>query len=130
VLAEKNLPYVAASAIPLSDRTSAPRPLTVPEIKDYVQLYGDGAANAIKAGFDGVEIHGANGYIVDQFLQTVTNDRTDEYGGSIENRIRFASEVVDAVVAAVGPERAAIRLSPWSVYQGLSGLHSASSSSF
>ena len=65
-----------------------------------------------------VEIHAANGYLVDTFLQDVTNDRTDEYGGSLENRIRFADEVVDAVVKAVGQERASLRLSPWNVWQG------------
>ncbi|KAI0032139.1 hypothetical protein K488DRAFT_70890 [Vararia minispora EC-137] len=117
LLAEKNLPYVSASDIKFKDSDVAPRPLTIPEIKEYVQLYGTAAANAIKAGFDGVEIHGANGYLIDQFIQTNTNTRTDEYGGSIENRIRFADEVVDAVVAAVGEERSAIRLSPWGVYQ-------------
>ena len=72
----------------------------------------------MKAGFDGVEIHGANGYLVDQFLQDVSNKRTDEYGGSIPNRARFALEVIDAIVAAVGPKKTAIRLSPWSRYQG------------
>ena len=73
---------------------------------------------AMKAGFDRVEIHGANGYLVDQFLQDVSNKRTDEYGGSIPNRARFALEVIDAIVAAVGPKKTAIRLSPWSRYQG------------
>ena len=80
--------------------------------------YADAAKNAIKAGFDGVEIHGANGYLVDQFLQTVSNKRTDEYGGPVENRARFALEVVDAIVAAVGANKTAIRLSPWSRFQG------------
>ena len=65
-----------------------------------------------------VEIHAANGYLVDTFLQDTTNDRTDEYGGSLENRIRFADEVVDAVVKAVSQERTSIRLSPWNVWQG------------
>ena len=89
------------------------------EIKQYVRWYGTAAHNAVNlAGFDGVEIHGANGYLVDQFLQDVSNERTDEYGGSIENRIRLADEVVDSVVEAVGQERSAIRLSPWNVYQG------------
>jgi 2,4-dienoyl-CoA reductase-like NADH-dependent reductase (Old Yellow Enzyme family) len=63
------------------------------------QDFAKAAANAIEAGFDGVEIHGANGYLVDQFLQTCSNDRTDEYGGSVENRYRFAGEVTDAIVA-------------------------------
>lgn len=72
------------------------------------------------AGFDGVEIHGANGYLVDQFLQDVTNKRTDAYGGSIENRAKFGLEVVDAVVKAVGESKTSIRLSPWSKYNGKS----------
>ncbi len=91
----------------------------VPEINEYVEWYGKAAFNAVYgAGFDGVEIHGANGYLVDQFLQDVSNERTDEYGGSIENRIRFALEVVDAVVKAVGAKKSAIRLSPWSEFLG------------
>ena len=90
------------------------------EIKDYIRLFGEAAANAVhKAGFDGVEVHGATGYLVDQFLQDVSNTRTDAYGGSIENRARFALEVVDAVAAAVGETKAAIRLSPWSMYQDM-----------
>ena len=90
------------------------------EIKQYAQWYATAAKNAVQgAGFDGVEVHGANGYLVDQFLQDNTNQRTDEYGGSIENRARFALEVVDAVVAAVGETKAAIRLSPWSLFQDM-----------
>jgi NADPH2 dehydrogenase len=73
----------------------------------------------VEAGFDGVEIHGANGYLVDQFLQDRSNARGDEYGGSVENRSRFAVEVVKAVVEAVGAERTAVRLSPWSRWQGM-----------
>ena len=90
------------------------------EIKQYVGWYARGARNAIAAGFDGVEVHGGNGYLVDQFIQDVSNARTDEYGGSVENRTRFALEIMDAVVAEVGPERAAIRLSPWTTWQGIS----------
>ena len=67
---------------------------------------------------DGVELHAANGYLIDQFLQDMSNTRTDAYGGSLENRARFALEIMDAVVAAVGPERAALRLSPWTSWQG------------
>ena len=89
-------------------------------MKEYVQYYAQAAANAVhKAGFDGVEIHGANGYLVDQFLQDNSNNRTDEYGGSIENQSRFALEIIDAISKAVGTERkVAIRLSPWESYQG------------
>lgn len=88
------------------------------EIKEYVEWYAGAAKNAVKAGFDGVEVHGAGGYLIDQFLQDLSNKRTDEYGGSIENRARFALEVMDAVVAAVGAKRSAIRFSPWQTYQG------------
>ncbi len=90
------------------------------EIKQYVRWHATAAKNAVEgAGFDGVEVHGANGYLVDQFLQDVSNKRTDEYGGSIENRARFAFEVMDAIVEAVGETKAAIRLSPWSLYQDM-----------
>ena len=89
------------------------------EIKEYVQLHATAAENAVlKAGFDGVEIHAANGYLPDQFLQTNSNTRTDEYGGSIENRVRFVLEIADAVVKAVGANKVGIRLSPWATYQG------------
>ena len=74
--------------------------------------------NLVSAGFDGVEIHGANGYLVDQFIQDVSNKRTDEYGGSIEKRARFALEVIDAIVAKIGAEKTGIRLSPWNTFQG------------
>lgn len=89
-----------------------PHALTPPEIGTIVQAYAGGAANAIDAGFDGVEIHGANGYLIDQFLRNGTNKRTDEYGGSIENRSRFLLEVLAAVTAAVGAEKTGLRLSP------------------
>lgn len=84
-----------------------------------MQLYGQATANAVhRAGFDGIELHGANGYLINQFLHDVTNNRTDEYGGSIENRARFALEVIDACVKAVGAKRVSIRLSPWEFYNG------------
>jgi NADPH2 dehydrogenase len=76
------------------------------------------ARNAVRAGFDGIEIHGANGYLVDQFLQDVTNQRTDEYGGSVENRCRFALQALQACVDGIGAEKTAIRLSPWGQAQG------------
>ncbi|KAI0373004.1 FMN-linked oxidoreductase [Pilatotrama ljubarskyi] len=117
---DPSFPYIAPSAIPLKDRKDVPRPLTITEIKEYVALFARAASNAVyDAGFDGVEIHGANGYLVDQFLQDVSNVRTDEYGGTIENRCRFALEVVAAVSEAVGPHRTALRISPWSVYQDM-----------
>ncbi|CAK5267992.1 unnamed protein product [Mycena citricolor] len=115
-------PYVSASDIPLSDRPAdeiKPRPLTKAEISEYVRLFARAAVNAVeKAGFDGVELHGANGYLIDQFLQDVSNARSDEYGGSVKNRARFALEIMDAVVAAVGQKKSAIRLSPWNVFNG------------
>ncbi len=95
-----------------------PRPLAVNEIPRVVGDFTHAAANAIRAGFDGVEIHGANGYLIDQFLRDNTNDRTDAYGGGPENRIRFMTEVVDAVIAEVGAARTAIRLSPNGDSQG------------
>lgn len=89
-----------------------PRALTVEEIAHVVQQYKHGAQNAKEAGFDGVEVHGANGYLIDQFLQDGTNQRTDEYGGSLENRVRFLDEVTTAVVEVWGEERVGVRLSP------------------
>ncbi|KAG6907361.1 hypothetical protein DXG01_009214 [Tephrocybe rancida] len=112
-------PFVSASDVPEAGKL-APRPLSVDEIKEYTSYYARAAQNAVhQAGFDGVEVHGANGYLIDQFLQDVSNRRTDAYGGSVEGRSRFALEVVDAVVRAVGPERTAIRLSPWSQFQDM-----------
>jgi N-ethylmaleimide reductase len=89
-----------------------PHPLTVEEIKATVADYRQAALNAIAAGFDGVEVHGANGYLIDQFLQTTSNKRTDNYGGTIENRVRFLNDVLDAVVSAVPANRVGVRLSP------------------
>ncbi|KAG2745553.1 NADH:flavin oxidoreductase/NADH oxidase [Suillus brevipes Sb2] len=117
---ENNSPLVSASPIPLSTNpTVVPHALTEPEIKSYITSFVTGARNAIAAGFDGVEIHGANGYLIDQFLQEVSNTREDGWGGSIEKRARFAIEVVDAIVKEVGAERVGIRLSPWSPYQDM-----------
>lgn len=116
---EAGVELVAPSPIPIASQSSAiTKALTTPEIEEYIELFVQGARNAIEAGFDGVEIHGANGYLIDQFFQDVSNKRTDDYGGSIENRSRFALEIADAVVQAVGPERTAFRLSPWSPFQG------------
>jgi 2,4-dienoyl-CoA reductase-like NADH-dependent reductase (Old Yellow Enzyme family) len=117
---EGGFDVVGASPIPVpgSPEQVIPRALTVSEIKEYLQLYTKAARNAMEAGFDGVEIHAANGYLLDQFLQTTTNQRADEYGGSIENRMRFPLEVIDAVTKTVGAERTAVRISPWNGYQG------------
>lgn len=110
---------VSASDIAIQGGGSKPTPLTEQEIHEYVAWYAQAARNAITAGFDGVEIHGANGYLVDQFLQDVSNTRTDAWGGSIDNRSRFAIEVTKAVVEAVGADRTAIRLSPFSSFQDM-----------
>lgn len=116
---ENNSPLVSASNIPLSIRpTAIPHALTESEIKTYIANYAAAARYAIEAGFDGVEIHCANGYLIDQFLQEVSNVREDGWGGSIEKRSRFAIEVADAVVKEVGAERVGLRLSPWSPFQG------------
>ena len=87
-----------------------PRALEGHEIPDIVDAYRKGAVNALKAGFDGVELHGANGYLLDQFLQDKTNRRTDDYGGSIENRARLMLEVTDAAISAWGAERVGMHL--------------------
>ncbi|KAG2346469.1 FMN-linked oxidoreductase [Suillus weaverae] len=117
---ENNSPLVSASPIPLSTRpTVIPHALTEPEIKSYITTFATSARNAIAAGFDGVELHGANGYLIDQFLQEVSNTREDGWGGSIEKRARFAIEVVAALVKEVGAERVSIRLSPWSPFQDM-----------
>jgi 2,4-dienoyl-CoA reductase-like NADH-dependent reductase (Old Yellow Enzyme family) len=89
-----------------------PRTATIGEISQLVADYAKAAENAMAAGFDGVEIHGANGYLIDQFLHYSSNNRNDEYGGCAENMSRFALEVVDAVIAAIGSDRVALRLSP------------------
>ena len=95
-------------------QASEPRALETHEVKEIVQDFAKAAENAIEAGFDGVEIHGANSYLVEQFINAGVNDRTDEYTGStVEGRIRFALEVVDAVVAKIGKERTGIRLAPF-----------------
>lgn len=113
---EGNFDVVAPS--PISVDNNVPRELTVAEIKEYVKLFSKAASNAIKAGFDGVEIHAANGYLLDQFLQSVSNERTDDYGGSVDNRVRFPLEVIKAVVEEIGAERTAVRISPWSTFRG------------
>ena len=92
--------------------TSAPRALEASELPGIVQDYRRAAANAIAAGFDGVEVHAANGYLIDQFLRSGSNHRTDAYGGSVENRARFLDEVMQAVSAEIGGGRTGIRLSP------------------
>lgn len=89
-----------------------PKAVTHTDIQQLVRDYSQAAANAIDAGFDGIEIHGANGYLIDQFLHHDSNQRVDEYGGTPQNMSRFALEVVDAIIARIGHDRTALRLSP------------------
>ncbi|MBH3430677.1 alkene reductase [Pseudomonas alkylphenolica] len=96
---------------PLADYPT-PRALETAEIADIVEAYRTGAENAKAAGFDGVEVHAANGYLLDQFLQSSTNQRTDQYGGSLENRARLLLEVTDAVIDVWGAQRVGVHLAP------------------
>jgi 2,4-dienoyl-CoA reductase-like NADH-dependent reductase (Old Yellow Enzyme family) len=96
-----------------------PREMTEEDIRRAVTSYGRGAENAMRAGFDGVEIHAANGYLIDQFLQSNSNTRADSYGGSVEKRTRFLREVIEAVVAVVSPGRVGLRISPTSSRKGM-----------
>lgn len=106
------------SAIPF-EGGATPEEMTKEDIKNTVQEYVQAAKNAMRAGFDGIELYAANGYLLDQFIQDTSNQRTDEYGGSIENRNRLVVEVAQAVSDAIGPERVGIKLSPWSDFQGM-----------
>lgn len=110
---------VGASAIPWTDGATAPKAMTNEDIKRTVQQFGQAARNAMEAGFDGIELLGGNGMLVEQFLQNISNQRNDEYGGSIENRSGFAIEILQTMADAIGPHRVALRLSPWSKYLGL-----------
>ena len=89
-----------------------PRALEIEEIRELVESYAQSARNAMEAGFDGVELHCANGYLVNQFISTHANLRTDEYGGSLENRLRFLRDIVEAVSAVVGSDRLGVRFTP------------------
>jgi N-ethylmaleimide reductase len=112
-IAAKTKTVLIKDGVPTFTETSEPRALDAAEIPGIVHAYAVAARNALEAsGFDGVEIHGANGYLLDQFLKTGSNKRTDDYGGSIENRARLLLEATHAVVAAVGGGRTGIRLSP------------------
>ncbi|RDW60539.1 hypothetical protein BP6252_11922 [Coleophoma cylindrospora] len=119
VATREGLSIVGPSAIPIEEGAPTPRPMTIEEIKQTVKDFVTASRNAISAGFDGVECHGANGFLVDQFVQDVSNQRDDDYGGTVENRSRLINEIMKAVVNAVGPDRVGLRLSPWSVYQGM-----------
>lgn len=121
-----NEQLVAPTSVPITNANNyagtayeTPRALETHEIKDLVQEYRQAALNAIEAGFDGVEIHSANGYLIDEFINSGTNDRSDIYGGSLENRARFPLEIIDAIAGAIGAEKTAIRFSPGATYQDM-----------
>lgn len=127
---EAGCKLIAPSAIYESDDSKANaekagNPIHEPteeEIKSLIlNDYTNAAKLAMEAGFDFVEIHGANGYIVDQFFQVVSNQRTDKYGGSVENRSRFALELIDHLSLVIGADKIGIRLSPWSTFQAMGG---------
>lgn len=99
--------------------SAVPRALETDEIQRVVTDYATAATNALAAGFDGVELHGANGYLIDQFLQDGTNKRTDRYGGSVEARTLFLREVLEAVTGAIGSSRVGLRISPSSMFQSM-----------
>jgi N-ethylmaleimide reductase len=120
---------VAPSAVPIPDLTTmtaqgkpapyeTPRALETGEIAGVIESFRQGAANALKAGFDGVEIHGANGYLIEQFLQSHTNLRTDRYGGSIAKRARLLLEITQAAIEVWGANRVGVRLSPYGIANG------------
>ena len=119
---------VASSAIALAGDmwtdSSGMQPYPVPtemseqDIANAIAEYANASKRAIEAGFDGVELHGANGYLIDQFLNTASNQRTDKWGGSVENRIRFAVEVAKASAAAIGAEHIGMRISPYGAFNG------------
>ncbi len=130
---EANLPKgaraVAPSAVALPDSlwvdpdgpkpATAPHPLTKAEIEVEIEGYVKASALAIDSGFDGVELHGANGYLIDQFFNTASNKRDDEWGGSVENRARFGVTVAERVAARIGKDRVGMRVSPYGVFNGM-----------
>jgi N-ethylmaleimide reductase len=95
-----------------------PEAMTEADIADAIEEFAASSRLALQAGFDGVELHGANGYLIEQFLNTASNQRTDRWGGSVENRIRFAEAVAKASVDAIGADRVGIRLSPYGTFNG------------
>lgn len=110
---------VSPSDIPISTESPVPTPLSEEEIDECIRDFVQAGINAIEAGFDGVEIHGANGYLVDQFTQEISNQRKDQWGGSIENRARFGIRIAQGLADAIGPERVGYRVSPWSHHHGM-----------
>jgi len=98
---------------------ATPQAMTEADIKAAIEEFAQGAKNAMAAGFDGVELHGANGYLLEQFIRPNSNQRTDRYGGSIGNRARFVLEVAEAVIIAIGKDKVGIRLSPFGVFNDM-----------
>ena len=96
-----------------------PQAMSEADIKATIEEFAQGAKNAVAAGFDGIELHGANGYLLEQFIRPNSNQRTDRYGGAIENRARFVLELTDAAIQAVGREKVGIRLSPFGVFNDM-----------
>ncbi len=96
-----------------------PRAFTTQEIKSTIQEFVEAAKNAVEAGFDGVELHAANGYLIEQFINPGTNSRTDEYGGNIENRGRFLLEIVEQTAQAIGKEKIGVRFSPYGIFNDM-----------
>jgi NADPH2 dehydrogenase len=119
VAKQEGVSILGPSAIPIVEGAPAPQAMANKEIKQAIRDFATASENAIAAGFDGVECHGANGYLTDQSIQDVSTQRDDEYGGSVENRSRFINDIMTAVVNAIGPERVGLRLSPWSRFQGM-----------
>ncbi|RAH69143.1 alkene reductase [Aspergillus aculeatinus CBS 121060] len=117
LLAQRGLRNRSSSAVPLAGVAAVPAEMTEAEIAEVIQSFADTARRVVDAGGDGVEVHCAHGYLLDQFLSDAVNRRTDRWGGSTENRARLVLEVVRAVVAAVGADRVALRLSPYAAFQ-------------
>ncbi|RMJ17424.1 hypothetical protein CDV36_002880 [Fusarium kuroshium] len=115
---ERGFKYRSASAVPMTPDSEVPEAITEEEIQGLIQDFVATSKRVVDAGGDGVEIHGAHGYLLDQFISDSVNQRTDKWGGSIENRARLLLEVVKAVSAEIGPERVAVRLSPYATFQG------------
>ncbi|KQV36993.1 alkene reductase [Rhizobium sp. Root1204] len=99
---------------------ATPREMTAADIERVIRDFATAAANAISAGFDGVELHAANGYLIDQFSNSASNRREDEWGGSLQNRVKFYGKVIEAVASAVGKDRTGVRLSPYGTYGDVS----------
>lgn len=108
----------AASGAGQMVQSSMPRALTVPEIRQIIADYAQAARNAIAAGFDGIELHAANSYLISQFICSESNHRDDQYGGSLRNRLRLLEEVTEAMIGAIGARRVGVRLAPLTTHQG------------